>query len=446
MSQFEINVEWESPEGARGEELRATWAHLRIRAGDTCVTRVYSHVSQSVRDGIFVPMYPIAEWLASNWWALLHEVPSPRSTGRHGYGRRHNLRSAAEGFALPDLLIQPEGSRIVLQMQRANQPSNRVTFLEQERIALPRESVEGAFRNLVRAVVARMDEQGVGETFLAQEWAAIEAADPEERAFCTAIGLLGGDPYTEHAPDFSAGLVELADTLPNAALEEFLSAVEWSDLLEAGRQLTRFAEVAMGSELDLEPLLQLREHMVRDQRKAPANGVPWRQGYEFARALRRELDMGPVDSLPPSGKMGAILGTKPDQWERCLSGSLPGCECVSAAVAPTRNNFPYFALHGSFESNRMFALCRGLFEYLSMEIPQTAVATGAYSERQKRNRAFAAEFIAPAVGIQQHTPPSGVVSEEEVAGIAGHFRTSEYVIRHQIQNHQIADIQESVEV
>ena len=52
-------------------ELRATWASLRIRAGKTAITRVFDGRSRTVREEIFVPIYPLAEWLATNWWFLI---------------------------------------------------------------------------------------------------------------------------------------------------------------------------------------------------------------------------------------------------------------------------------------------------------------------------------------------------------------------------------------
>ena len=113
-------------------------------------------------------------------------------------------------------------------------------------------------------------------------------------------------------------------------------------------------------------------------------------------------------------------------------------------MAPTEDNSPYFAVKSNYESGRVFALCRALFEYLTTPEHGIALATGTYSERQKRNRAFAAEFIAPADKIADQIPARGCVSSEDIGVIAAEFGTSEFVIRGQIQNHRLATIQEAV--
>ena len=102
-----IQLEWEDPAAARGEELRATWCRLGIWIGDSCVTRVADERAQTIRAMPFiVPPTPLAEWLAFNWWPLLNEIERPIN---HGFSERHNLRFAREGFALPDLEFVSEG-------------------------------------------------------------------------------------------------------------------------------------------------------------------------------------------------------------------------------------------------------------------------------------------------------------------------------------------------
>jgi hypothetical protein len=61
-----------------------------------------------VRFGIYVPLFPVAEWMVSNWFFLWDEWRSdaPRD--------RHNLLTAREGFALPDLTFRPTESHMEL--------------------------------------------------------------------------------------------------------------------------------------------------------------------------------------------------------------------------------------------------------------------------------------------------------------------------------------------
>jgi Zn-dependent peptidase ImmA (M78 family) len=65
--------------------------------------------------------------------------------------------------------------------------------------------------------------------------------------------------------------------------------------------------------------------------------------------------------------------------------------------------------------------------------------SSAQSNIQQRNRAFAAEFLAPAFLIQKRMS-GDEVSNEEVEDLAAQFRVSALVIDHQIRNHRLGKI------
>ena len=77
MPQISFDIDWMDTEGVSGPELAATWAALKIRAGDTIVTRVFDTRAKTVRDSMHVPLYPFAEWLAANWWFLKSQQTLP---------------------------------------------------------------------------------------------------------------------------------------------------------------------------------------------------------------------------------------------------------------------------------------------------------------------------------------------------------------------------------
>ena len=68
-----------------------------------------------------------------------------------------------------------------------------------------------------------------------------------------------------------------------------------------------------------------------------------------------------------------------------------------------------------------------------------SLVTNTQTEHQQRNRAFAAEFLAPAEAIRERLPASHL-SEEDVEDLAQEFRVSGFVVRHQIENHKLAVI------
>ena len=70
MPTLDFEIDWVDAEGIRGPELAATWAALCIRIGDSVITRVLDARAKTVREFVYVPLYPLAEWLATNWWFL----------------------------------------------------------------------------------------------------------------------------------------------------------------------------------------------------------------------------------------------------------------------------------------------------------------------------------------------------------------------------------------
>ncbi len=213
MNDIRLDFEWVDPGGARGPELRATWARLTIRTDAGVVTQVYDTHTQAVRDAIYLPLYPLAEWIASHWWWLLHEVETP-GTPRHAtYPGRHSLATAREGYALPDLWIVPEGPQIRLRWQRADLPDCHVKFRSEGEALVGAERLADVLREWLTAVLGRLDACGVTDTWLHEEWAAIQHADAEERETCIALASLGLDPYDTDEADV-ARITAVRESLP----------------------------------------------------------------------------------------------------------------------------------------------------------------------------------------------------------------------------------------
>jgi hypothetical protein len=129
MNQLRFVFEWQDPAGARGEELRATWASLSILIDDKPVTELQDRRTKSVRTGIFLPLFPLAEWLAENWWFLQSESEWPGTAKSREFDRRHNLRWAREGFVLPSLRFVTLGEDIEVLWEPLDIPNAGIGFL-----------------------------------------------------------------------------------------------------------------------------------------------------------------------------------------------------------------------------------------------------------------------------------------------------------------------------
>jgi hypothetical protein len=165
------------------------------------------------------------------------------------------------------------------------------------------------------------------------------------------------------------------------------------------------------------------------------NGLaPWEYGYQQARRLREYLGIGgPIKDDLVSVFRGAM-----DSFEVEPFGAPNGIEAITA---PTHSQAPRFGVPNRLvrQEGRRFVLCRALSDFLTLGQP--AIVTGTRTEHQQRNRAFAAEFLAPAASLRERIPADRV-SEEDLEDLAQEFGVSGFVIRHQIENHQLAAIAE----
>ncbi len=168
MSELHFEFEWSDPLGARGAELRATWARLAINVGGRYASRVLDQHSRTVRDAVYVPLYPIAEWFVANWWLLLFEIESSERTSDPLYRQRHSLQSAREGYSLPDMTFSSFGEMLQLAWRPDVLTHHAVEFLESGSAYVAVESVRRALTSFVNAVITRLRAEGVSDTSLRQ--------------------------------------------------------------------------------------------------------------------------------------------------------------------------------------------------------------------------------------------------------------------------------------
>ncbi len=341
MSRLEIEFEWIAPEGGKGAELRATWARFGLRAGSEWVTRVEDLAAHSVRTGIYGPLYPLAEWLAVNWWSLLHEVPTPRKEQGLDYRRRHCIDGASEGFALPSLSIRPEGSLIALECEQKSIPSARISFISNGRLFVDVNDFEDTLRSFIQAVIARLKECGVTGTLLEQEWDAVESADSEEKEFCLAVGRLGGDPYSADGQDYLNALAEVSRCLPGSILDEFLAATVADRMVQHATVLAHLLSDARTEAIKADTLSEVKSALSatlnRARQTASTTVTPWETGYEVARELRAVMGADPDWTISNKRELSRILRTNPDEWLMRLPGLLHSDQVCQAVVAHYMN-------------------------------------------------------------------------------------------------------------
>lgn len=423
---LKLSIEWEDPCAAKGDELRATWCRLSIHVGQVPVTRVHDERAQTVREAVYCSAYPLAEWFAFNWWQLLNESERPSSAVE-----RHNLRFAREGFALPNLELFSEDSLVRAIWKPYRPTSAPVRFLDEGFALLERKAFTAEIQSFLGKVIARLESRGVSHSSLADEWKVIRETPGMEKEFCETAGALGLDPYD--LEDKKADeIFSVAKNLSAEMRREFFLAADANALTQQSRWISKCLRQL--EDYEIKTKLAGKKGLYRTQ---VSSLTPWQRGYELARKFRKEFGFGsPTKPVSPE----KLCGLK--------KGNLPvirvGEEHQLDAVARLATDLgPQVATSKERESSKSYLLARALCEYLCTSSDEAALLTRISSDKQKQNRAFAAELLAPADGIRKLLSGSKI-ARDEITEVAAHLGVSEWLIEHQVQNHRIAAVEGSM--
>ena len=284
--------------------------------------------------------------------------------------------------------------------------------------------------DFVDCVVGRLACLGIEDTLLQQEWDAVRAADAEEADFCRAAAGLGWDPYAiddakrEQVHTLAARFGNtFAEAIP--ALNADCAIDGWTIIEKALEEAKRC------NTLPLERLAPLQGQISGRS----SSGYPWQAGYELARELRRELRL----DGEPIPTMAALAQAFDDDAIDAATKQVPldgrDAILVDGLVTRGEDDAPAFAFRPRSEYGRRFHFCRAIAEVLWR--PGTdALLTPAHTERQRCNRAFAAEFLAPSAGLRQRVRRP-TLDDDDIDELATEFGVSSLVIAHQLANHRI---------
>lgn len=409
-----IDCDWESAPGVRAPELRATWARLRITVGDDTATLVKERETPGqVRESIDVAAYPLAEWLALNWWSVEARSHLP---GHEGL----NLAGVGDGFPWPALTLRSDRQQMWIKATPRNDEELRVRMLGSVNAVLNGDDVRRSLSRFIDTTVRRLDESGVTGTLLQDEWSAIQRADDDERQFAIVAASWGFDPY-DIDDEVAQVLLSAGESLQDDfLLSDLARAVPFSSLESA----ERWMHDALRHELPASP--PRHRHLPAIEPLLNVSGTaPWREGYRRARSLRQELGLSLTHrvvvedfvslssvSAPPPGNVEALARIDGDTIGAIVG---PGIE----AQAP----------RGRFIGARTLA------RRITDPRTRSSLLTRGARYTDKLERAFAAEFLAPAEGLREVL--QGDFSEQSQSQAAKTFGVSELVVGHQI-DHQLA--------
>ena len=410
---MKFSAEWLEGGISESAELRATDCFLKICVGERSVSRFVDNRTDRAHDRVVIPAYPPAEGIVRNWWSLIA-----------GRTQTYWLRSFRDGFALPDIQLEPDGRFMNMTVEPFEYSNPPVNFTARSRERIPISAFERDMGTFIEAVLERLSEEKIKDSWLQARWDAIVECqeNPDELAFCEAAGALGVDPYL--CTDEEASLVEMsAKPFADDALPEFLAGCALDGIREALKWVDE-SEAALGDRATLPDLPGIAPAV---QKRLVANGGeerPWQVGYLAAAVCRHEINLSATRALRQPSEIASLFGA--DQFE-VHPNRVNGLRAEVNGAA----EYPRVVVAGSgHPSSLNFATMRAIGDYLIYRSHGRAPVNDTHSYRQAVGRAFAAEMLAPAeIIIQMRDAGMGV---EE---IAAERNVSETAVIHHLENH-----------
>lgn len=418
---FAIDFRWVDAGPSADRLSAATMADLRITLDGRPLTSHIDRRTRSHGDEITVPLYPLAEWMTSWWWAILHEYGSSVAHNDSEYLQRHDIAHAGSGFVYPSVLLQPTGRLLEVRSQRVVREHSAIEFLVETAGHVDLDAAEGEFAKLIAAVIERLDLVGISGSVLQGDWEAMGALDADEIAFCEAAGRFGLDAFELEDRDASA--VVHASRAVDPLIRDDLFSLVPPALVEALNESVHQDCAELEQRVSGSAWAHLASH------ELPAwKGMPWEVGYCMARWARQQLGLSKerVDFDGEREVATAALGKKsPPHLNGVVASTSPAC-----------------AIRHDQGHGRRFTVARAVGAYLVRKGHGPSLLTSMRTDQQSQTRAFAAEFLVPAAGIRQRIGdrPDHWINEETIDDLADEFDVSSFVVAHQIQNHGLGRV------
>jgi hypothetical protein len=427
---------WEEADAVKGDELKATWAIFSVLWNGESITEIADTKSGSIKEHLNIPLYPLAEWIVLNWWFLLYEPFTPGKYDEQEYKRKHCLAYAREGYALPRLTFQPSGDHVTISWKADNLVHHQIKFINSGETSVRFESYHALLYDFVSKVIERLHTKNISNTLLQQEWNAINSLADDEKKFCRVASSIGIDPFNS-TDSQRKEILDAYNVLPQQIIEDFFPSCYRENIKQQVNLALKAIKRIKKDDIEIHEFTQMRQTL---QGFDGFGGSPWQEGYEAAKELRKVLKLN-GDLLKEFDDIGKAFKIKPTVFRKTVSYERNLPTTISVISGVNHYNSPNLVLGNVKHDARKikFAYCRAIYEYLFSEDNSISLITRTNIEKQKKNRAFAAEFLVPAEKLREKIDQT-FISEEYIDELANEFNVDSLVIRHQVENHNIGQL------
>ena len=437
MNRLSISIDAQGESGSRvmtPQTEYETVGRLRVAVNGHLATEGLDLHNNSIEEGPIVSGYPMAEWLAWNWWRLRWEAPLPRSTKQNpasaSWVMSHSLSTIGSGYCWPEITISTDGLLTDVAWRHWGDSAHATfRYLATGRSeSIPAQTFEDAVDSLIASVIERLDAARAPRDNLGVLWDELreERSDEQITRFRRMEARAGYDPDEREEAQIEQ-LLERAADLGEEAFEElasdpFVRTHNDGGLLK-GRHLEEAAQ-SLGFEANPRRATRLEEDLLNPLwGREPA----WKVGESAATALRAQegLRLEPMNNqrLSELGATSEKALYADDAQRGTAAFLLDEMPCGGARVV----------LRSANTEGRRFEMARLIGDLTFNKEGRLFPATATSSYRQKAQRAFAAELLCPWEAIEPTLDE--VSSDEDLIDIAYDFGVSPLLVVNRVEDH-----------
>ena len=421
---FSLEPSW-LPPSFGPPHIAATAANLTIRVGHHIATRNEDDWSKSVDNSARVALYPLAAWFAASWWRLRWESEPRRYALSPEWRMAHEFAAAGHGFLWPNLTIASDSESIQI-VARPTPPlsSEPVRFLSSFNESIPAATFEQAVDAFLNLVLARLRNCGHVNTELEQLWNEVcqERSDPALSSRRRWEAILGFDPM-DAPPALLDRIADLAAQIGEEATQELAAACAGPDPAAALSSIEQLA-----AQPGITAAQTVADQLRRQATAFSAASLPWERGRSLAHAVRAAAGFNgqPLDDRAIASLLGIAEADLQPSW----SGA-PAPALGLAVRKPGKGLHLHFRKRNRpgirFEAARL--LCD---EIIAPPGDKWLPATDSATNRQKTQRAFAAELLCPIAHLDAFL--AGDYSQASIEDAADHFGLSPLAVSSHLAN------------
>lgn len=425
---FEFQWEWLPPFDSSSLE-GLTFADMKISVGGRAVTELEDDRSRTLRKGMYISAYPLALFLAANWWRLRWE-PRPLQEDPE-WRLRHCLPAIGEGYVWPDLTFTSDGEGVLLTVRsREKSKTSPVRYIADFSAWVPAKSFEGAVRHCIEGVLSRLEAMGMSDTDLVDLW---DEVRKENDDFATArirrIEALAGYDPDEASESFVRDLLDAETEVGLPAIHELAAASKNRALSDL--KLLQESLQTQGIQFQIADFNRL----VFDAHQKNPTATPWQRAYIAAQKVR---DVWGLEEKPISNsRLAELFGVHQSVLENDQGSGIGLHAPYSASSWNRENDERRLILNRKPVTSRRFAMCRLVGDRLfGSHDGQLSAATDAGTSRQKFQRAFAQGLLCPFDALMDFIGKV-VPNDDDIEDAAAHFLVSPRLVYTTLVNHHV---------